>query len=135
MIDSRIVTTAYRYRRTVVFGVAIAVASGSPVGRPPKKRKAIAIAGPAVVRKAKVVRLPSGGKAKPEPAAPPPPANDDRKLPPPGARKPAIVTTTSRKRTKLLRAEQATEPQPDDAEADAAMRAWLERAKWGHGPA
>ena len=99
---TRIVTTAYRYRRS------------------PKKRKAVAIAGPAVVRKAKVVRLPSGGKAKPEPAAPPPPANDDR-IPPPGARKPAIVTTTSRKRTKLLRAEQAAEPD-DDPEADAAMR-------------
>jgi hypothetical protein len=25
--------------------------------------------------------------------------------------------------------------EPDDPEADAAMRAWLERAKWGHGPA
>jgi hypothetical protein len=55
------------------------------------------------------------------------PANDDRK--------PAIVTTTSRKRTKLLRTEQAAEPEPDDPEADAAMRAWLERTKWGHGPA
>ena len=43
----------------------------------------------------------------------PTPANDDRK--------PAIVTTTSRKRTKLLRAEQAAEPD-DDPEADAAMR-------------
>jgi hypothetical protein len=31
MIDTRIVTTAYRYRRTLVFGVAIAVASCSPV--------------------------------------------------------------------------------------------------------
>ena len=25
--------------------------------------------------------------------------------------------------------------EPDDPEADAAMRAWLERAKWGLGPA
>ena len=56
--------------------------------------------------------------------------NDDRKLLSPGARKPAIVTTTSRKRGKLLRAD---EPQPDDADADAAMRTWLERAKWGRG--
>ena len=31
MTDTRIVTTAYRYRRTLVFGVAIAVASCSPV--------------------------------------------------------------------------------------------------------
>jgi hypothetical protein len=33
----------------------------------------------------------------------------------------------------LQRAEPA-EPEPDDPEADTAMRAWLERAKWGHGP-
>jgi len=38
---------------------------------------------------------------------------------------------TSRKRARLL---QAAEPLPDDPEADAAMRAWLERAKWGRGP-
>jgi hypothetical protein len=44
-----------------------------------------------------------------------------------------IVTTTSRKRARLARAEQAAEP--DDPEAAAAMRAWIERAKWGHGPA
>ena len=31
MTETRIVTTAYRYRRTLVFGVAIAVASCSPV--------------------------------------------------------------------------------------------------------
>ena len=31
MTDTRIVTTAYCYRRTLVFGVAIAVASCSPV--------------------------------------------------------------------------------------------------------
>ena len=51
------------------------------------------------------------------------------------AAKSAIVTTTSRKRTKFQRAEQAAEPEPDDPEADAAMRAWLERANWGHRPA
>ena len=34
----------------------------------------------------------------------------------------------------MQRAEPA-EPEPDDPEADTAMRAWLERAKWGHGPA
>jgi hypothetical protein len=44
-----------------------------------------------------------------------------------------IVTTTSRKRARLARAEQVAEP--DDPEAAAAMRAWIERAKWGHGPA
>ena len=43
-----------------------------------------------------------------------------------------IVTSISRKRARLQRAEQA-EPD-DDPEADAAMRAWLERAKWDHGP-
>jgi hypothetical protein len=51
----------------------------------------------------------------------PTPAND--------ARKPAIATSISRKRTRLLSAAQASAP--DDLEADTAMRAWLERAKWG----
>ena len=54
--------------------------------------------------------------------------------PAPPAAKSAIATSISRKRTRFQRAEQAAEPD-DDPEADAAMRAWLERAKWGHGPA
>ena len=115
MTDTRIVTTAYRYKP------------------PPRKRKAVAIAGPAIVRKrgrADVVPPPD----EPKPAAPPP-ANDDRNPPPPGARKPGIATSISRKRTKFLRTEQAAEPEPDDPEATARVRAWLERAKWGHGPA
>ena len=41
---------------------------------------------------------------------------------------PAIVAAPSRKRSKLRLAERA-EPVADDPEADAAMRAWLERAK------
>ena len=99
MTDTRIVTTAYRSKR------------------PPRKRKAVALQGPAIVRKAK-------------------PGNDT--LPeaehlPTAEKKPAIVATTSRKRTRLQRAEPAAEP--DDPEADTAMRAWIERAKWGHGPA
>ena len=57
----------------------------------------------------------------------PPPANGDRKS--------AIVTTTSRKRLKLLHAEERTAQRDDDPEAAAEMRAWLERAKWGRGPA
>ena len=65
---TRIVTTTYRYKR------------------PAKKRKAVAIAGPAVVRKAKAVGLPTGGKT--EPSAPPTPANDDRRPPPPSALSP-----------------------------------------------
>ena len=44
---------------------------------------------------------------------------------------PAIVTPASRKRTKLLRAER--DATADDPEAAAAMRAWLDRAEWGHG--
>jgi hypothetical protein len=107
---ARIVTTAYRHKR------------------PPRKRKAVAIVGPAIVRKR--------NKADAVPPTPAedhtPPANDDRKPPPPGARKPAIVTTASRKRATLIRAEQAAEP--NNPEADAAMRAWLERAKSGRGP-
>ena len=98
---TRIVTTTYRYKR------------------PAKKRKAVAIVGPAVVTKATSPR----------------PANDDAPAKPvPAAAKSAIATSISRKRTRLLSAEQAAEPD-DDIEADAAMRAWLERAKWGHGPA
>jgi hypothetical protein len=72
---------------------------------------------------------------EPEPTAPPPPANDDSPPPPAPAAKSAIATSISRKRTKFLRTEQAAEPEPDGPEADAAMRAWLERAKWGRGPA
>ena len=96
--------------------------------RPPRKRKGVAVTRLAIVRRVKTAALPTGGK--PEPAAPPPPANDDRKPPRPGARKPAIVTSTSRKRVKLLRADE-----PDDPEAAARIRAWLEHAKWGRGPA
>jgi hypothetical protein len=99
---TRIVTTAYRYKP------------------PPRKRKAVAIEGPAVVRK----RGRADAVVPPDRVEDPTPANDDRK--------PAIVTTTSRKRAKLRRAERPAEP--DDPEADAAMRAWLERAKWGQGP-
>ena len=106
-MPSRIVTTAYRPKR------------------PPRKRKAVAIAGPAIVRKVKASRIAAAGRQKPEPAVPPPPANDDRKPPRPGARKPAIVTTTSRKRARLLRTERAAEP--DDPEADARVKAFFAR--------
>jgi hypothetical protein len=73
--------------------------------RPPRKPKAVAITGPAIVRKVKGAGVPASGKL--ELAAPPPPANDDRKPSPPGARKPAIVTSTSRKRARLLPSERA----------------------------
>jgi hypothetical protein len=99
-----VVTTAYRPKR-------------------PRKRKAVAIAGPAIVRK----RGRAAAVVPPDRGEKPTPANDDRK--------PAIITSISRKRARLQRAEPAAEPEPDDPEADAAMRAWLERAKWGHGPA
>ena len=46
----------------------------------------------------------------------------------------AIVTTASRKRVKLLHAEKRSAQRDDDPAAAARMRAWLERAKWGHGP-
>ncbi len=108
---THIVTTAYRPKR------------------PPRKRKAVAIAGPAIVRKR------GRPTSRPPTAAlfpitvmenAPPPDNDDRR--------PAIVTTTSRKRVRLMRAAQVCTAEPDP-EADAAMRAWLEREKWGRGPA
>jgi hypothetical protein len=57
--------------------------------------------------------------------------NDDRK---PAPTKPAIVAATSRKQLKLARASRHREDRPEDPEAGAAMRAWLERAKWGRGP-
>jgi hypothetical protein len=54
------------------------------------------------------------------------PANDERKS--------AIVSTTSRKRLKLLRAKARSAERDEDPETAAEMRAWLERAKWAHGP-
>jgi hypothetical protein len=57
-----------------------------------------------------------------EPAAHRASANDGRR--------PAVVTTISRKQTMLLRAGRRA-AEPDDPEADAGMRAWLELAKWG----
>jgi hypothetical protein len=71
---TRIITTHYRYKP------------------PPRKRKAVRLAGPAVV--ASHSRKP---KAEPAAAAAPPPANDDRK--PVAAKKPAIVP--ARKPSKL----------------------------------
>ena len=134
MTDARIVTTIYRYKRL-----------------PRKRPKAAALAGPAIVA-TKKSRHPLGGQAAAEvgllnrpaihdgaaqPSTPrdaerdyavtaPPPANGDRKS--------AIITTTSRKRVKLLRAEERQAQRDEDTEAAAQMRAWLERAKWGHGP-
>ena len=105
---TRIVTTAYRYKA-------------------PRKREAVAIAGPAVVTRA------TSPRRKPAPDAPSP-ADDAPTKPKRPAAKPAIATSISRKRARLQRSEPTAEPD-DDPEADAAMRAWLERAKWGHGPA
>jgi hypothetical protein len=87
--------------------------------RPARKRKAVALEGPAVVRK----RSRADAVVPPDHVEDPTPANDDRK--------PAIVT---RKRARPARDEQHP-AEPDDPEADAAVRVWLERAKWGHGPA
>jgi hypothetical protein len=70
---TRIVTSTYRYKR------------------PPRKRKAVALEAPVIVRKSE--SRDSGSADDVDIAGPS--ANDDRK--------PAITTTTSRKRTKLLR--------------------------------
>jgi hypothetical protein len=116
-----IVTTTYRYKR------------------PPRKRKAVAVEGPAVVT-AKSSRRPVGGteeaaaevpmtarttgqQAQPstprEAARVAPPANDDRK--------PAIVTATSKKRLKLLRAEKRASEPDNDPEATARVKAFFAR--------
>jgi hypothetical protein len=116
---TRVVTTTYRYKP------------------PSKKRKAVALEVPAVVAREGSRRLGSDKTAAEVYVKPPrlsgeatqsvaqPAAKDDRK--------PAIVTTTSLKRLKQLCAERAPDDE-DGPEAAAAMRAWLERAKWGRGP-
>jgi hypothetical protein len=85
--------------------------------RPPRKRKAVALEVSVIVTER--------GKTD----AVPPQLVEDHPTPANDARKPAIATSISRKRTRLLSAAQASAP--DDLEADTAMRAWLERAKWG----
>jgi hypothetical protein len=49
--------------------------------------------------------------------------------------KSAIVTTASRKQLKLDRASRRREDRPEDPDEAARIRAWLEQAKWGRGPA
>jgi hypothetical protein len=66
---ARIVTTQYRYKR------------------PPKKRKPVPLASPAIT----TVKRTHVGRNKPNP---PPPANDDEK---PSPKQPAIVTTRSKR--------------------------------------
>lgn len=61
-----------------------------------------------------------------EPAAPPP-ANDDTLAEPAPAAKSAIVTSTSRKRGKLLRFEQAAEPDDDPEATTARVKAFFAR--------
>jgi hypothetical protein len=96
--------------------------------RPPRKRKAAALGVPAIVTVGHR-QPPSPVEHEPVPAAPPQANDDVPSEPAPTAAKPAIVTTPRRKRAKPQRADE-----PDDPEADAAIRTWLERAKWGHGP-
>jgi hypothetical protein len=91
--------------------------------RQPRKRNAIALQVPAIVA--------AGRRSRSEMGAPPPTNDDNPREAAPPATKSAIVTTAHRKRTKLLRTDKPQ--QPDDAAADAAMRAWIERAKWGRG--
>jgi hypothetical protein len=100
---TRIVTTHYRYK--------------PPLG----KRKAVAITGPAIVRKRGRADVAVPPPDETEPATPPAADDDAPAKPAPAAAKPAIAISISRKRTKLLRTEQAAEPEPDDPEADAAM--------------
>ena len=107
-MPGRIVTSTYRYKR------------------PPRKQQAAPLTGPAVVTSR--ARKPD---AAPATVTAPPPANDGRK-PRSSA---AIVTTVSRKQVKLERASRRREDRPEDPEEAARIRAWLEQAKWGRGPA
>jgi hypothetical protein len=114
--DTRIVTTAYRYKR------------------PPRKRKAVALEVPVIVATKKSRR--SMERAAAEVGLLNCPAIHDGAAQPSTPRDAerdcavtAIVTTTSRKRLKLLRAEEPPAQRDDDSEAAAEMRAWLERAK------
>jgi hypothetical protein len=47
---------------------------------------------------------------------------------------PAVITA-SRKQMKLERASRRQENRAEDPETAATMRAWLEKAMWGRGPA
>jgi hypothetical protein len=58
-------------------------------------------------------------------AVTPPAADDDRPV--------VIISTTSRKRLKRLRADDRHD-HADHGDHHPDIRAWLERAKWGHGP-
>jgi hypothetical protein len=85
---TRIVTSTYRYKR------------------PPRRKKAVALAGPQIVAIPRKQRSKIAGEMSPATSAhrgqkltAEPPANDDRKS--------AIVTTVSRKRSRLRRIEQA----------------------------
>ena len=102
--------TAYRLRTMTRI-----VRTAYRLQRPPRKQQAALLAGPAVVTKRD--RRP---KATPAAVTAPPPANDDRK--------PAIVTAAPRRGRK-------GKVWQDGGPPDAAMRAWLEKAKWGRGPA
>lgn len=72
--------------------------------------------------------VPSAGLAV---VTPPHPANDYRR-PADGT---ANVTTASRKQMKLERVSRRQENHAEDPETAATMRAWMEKAKWGRGPA
>jgi hypothetical protein len=81
--------------------------------RPPRKKKAVPLAGPRVVtaKRAAAVTAPL-------------PANDDGK---PAPEKSAIVTTTSRKLLKLERADRRRADRPEDPEAVAEVKAFIAR--------
>ena len=94
---TRLVTTAYRYKP------------------PPRKRKAVALKGPAIVRKG--VWLPTDGKSKPVEAPdqfPERPANDGRKS--------AIVTARRRGKPNVP----DMTPEEFQRRVDAADALWLE---------
>jgi hypothetical protein len=94
--------------------------------RPPRKRKAVAIMGPAIVTKASR-RAPADTPPvddEPEPAAPPPANDDSPAEPAPPAAKSAIVTP--RRRGKRNADVPDMTPEEFQRRADAAHALWLE---------
>ena len=104
---TRIVTTTYRYKR------------------PPRKRKAVALELPAIVRAGRKAEV-RQNSAEPPPVSPAPPTNDDRK--------PAIVTARPGRRYAAVPDLPPEEVQRRGEAAGALWRVLVRRAAGKDGP-